>query len=335
MHEYLLRERKAYREMLAKENARQIGLKLSLGMDFISAIEATASEVKKRDKAAFLAAVTRIKTGATVDEALKDRTLNLLPRDKYVLSLDIPDQSKGEILIAWSESSKSDARNDLNLFVLLAPVVIYSMTIIGIFELIVPQLRDLCVGGGVFEFMPNWATCLGDIFYGLYESKLYFLFPFLAFGIIATTIYSLGGAFNVKRLKEEAELLNLISMVDKEEQWKYIGYLSNRVCFPKSFHSFKRLSLVVATDGRAEENIGDSGVSPYLAWLLQLSLYDNSREFLKEGAVLLKEKVNLERLILSRVADLMAAFFGGLLYLSLALYMFGTINGIMTGSMSL
>ena len=324
LYDYHVGRKKAKARRLAME----LGIKLTSKMDVATALERiSGDEISANDLEKLKTAATRIRQGVDVATALENRGIYLSARDKCVLGMPIPDYIKGVILKSWSEQKKEPA--EFGTKMVIFTLLVFASVIVSYFLFVFPMFRQISIDLNLNY--PLWLSFLSRFVSIFGDGKAYILIvPLLAsffYFIISVTKCS----NNVKKLSEESDFLNIISGLDAEYRWKLIGHLGNKVCFPVSFKVFNKLSSAINNGENIEEAIAKSGVTPQLAWLLQLSRYDDSRNLLKEGAVLLSERALYFEESANRLAEILILLLETSVFAAFALYMFGSMNMFISG----
>jgi uncharacterized membrane protein YdjX (TVP38/TMEM64 family) len=164
----------------------------------------------------------------------------------------------------------------------------------------------------------------------------FFIFVLVALLFIVVSILVISYFFNkLEKMQEESDLIAALSSVSQEEQLKLLDFIINDICFPKSYKKFLRIINSLKTGENFHDSIFYAGVSPYFGWLLQLSMFDKDRTALKEGSDLINERIALYALSSVKIIEIIVVILESLVFSLVAFVLYGSINGILLGSMGI
>ena len=313
---------------ISAKNAIYIGNQLIRGATLPEALKKISQDIESiKQKNAFRMAFSYINEGDDIAKSLFRSKVNLRGRDKYVLAQNFTNEQKGKIIKSWSES-KIHISNTLNYVILCLFLVNFCIITIPTFPFVVPQFREI-IGNSDY----NIKNSLLKTVFSLSDSGLLFLF--FIFLIISLIIIAVLGFLlsNTKKIQEESDFLAVLSTLDNNNQLEVIETLLNPICFP-TLHK-KLLSMVNAL--KAGENLDSvlskSNLSNYSKWLLNLSMFDKDRTALKEGSVILNEKIMLSSISSMKFIEVMVVIMQSIAFLFVAYFIFGSLNTILLGNM--
>ena len=255
-----------------------------------------------------------------------DRRLNLRQRDRYVLSSSLPNKLKGTILKNWSANKYHGSNVASSLLIVFTTIIIcVSALIFSIF--VMPQLYEICLGLDA----PNIRYL--EFFYSICSSGgilliILFFFGFILFFLIFSNFIN-----RVEKMQEEADLLSLLASVKRNEQWKVLELVTNKKCFPKTFSIIRKAIESMKSGEKQDESFNNIGFSSYTEWFLHLSYFENDRSVLKEGSIILNERIMLSSISAVRITELIVLLIQCMFFAVFAYFIYSSMNNILLGCM--
>ena len=256
------------------------------------------------------------------------RGINISERDKFVLSLPIPDKVKGKILKSWSES-KYFGSNIINYIYICIGVSVFAYCSLPIFPFIIPQFREILSGFGTVD-----KNSILNIAYSSFAEN-YHILPIVLIVFVVFVIISCHLLSSVKKMQEEADFLALLSSVDKEEQYNVLDLVVVKNTFPIYFKKLRIILEKMKSGESIDYSNKNIGLSYYLLWFLQLSFYDSDRTAIKEGSNMLNERIMLHSMSAIKITEVLVVIIQSLVFLSFAYLIFGSLNEIVSRSIAL
>ena len=301
-----------------------IGNKLCCGDSLPQALKKAAEEIdNRRQKRALSDAAYAINKGDDLKFALGDYRLKLKQKDRYVLASSLSDKQKGIILKNWSESKYHGSNAVSYLLIFLTTLIICKVAFMAsIFVL--PQFFEISLGinvpindflKSVFRTGPGFIPLLTFIFMG-----------FLVFFVIFCNLLN-----GMKKKQEEADLLALLSSVKRSEQLEILDLLANSSCFPRIFKMIRRAVESLKQGENPDSCFSNTGLSSYTEWFLNLSYYEDDRAVLKEGSMIINEKIMLSSLSTIKFIEVVTVILQSMFFALMAYIIYGSLNYIVLG----
>ncbi|MBR4569826.1 MAG: hypothetical protein IKO19_04080 [Candidatus Riflebacteria bacterium] len=301
-----------------------IGNKLCNGYSLANALKAASEEVDNRkQKIALSNAEYLVKKGEDLRHAFSDYSLKLKQKDRFVLASSLSDRQKGIILKNWSES-KFHGSNAISYLLVFITTIVICSTAFFASSFVLPQFYEISLG------MDVPTNNLLKVVYRSYPG-LFFLFLLFYFGFICFLIVICFSLNNMKKEHEEADLLALISSFDRSEQLKILDMMANSSCFPRIHKNIRRAVESLKNGEKQEDSFNNIGLSHYTEWLLNLSYYENDRAVLKEGAMIINERIMLSSLSKIKIAEVLIVILQSMFFALMASVLFGSLNNIVLG----
>ena len=258
--------------------------------------------------------------------ALSDGRLELRQKDRYILASSLPNELKGAILKNWSSNKYNGSNAVSYLFIILTTIFLcVSLFLISLFVL--PQYYVICLG---INFP---LKDLINALYHLSSSGGIFLILFLFLGFILFLIIFTHFFNNIGVMQEEADLLAVLSSVKREDQWKILDILSNRYCFPR-IHRLLRKAINNMEKGENQDDcFENTALSSYAKWFLHLSFFENDRVVLKEGSMILNERIMLSSISAIKITEVLVVIVQSLFFALIAYILYGSLNSVVAGVM--
>ena len=301
-----------------------IGNKLCNGYTLADALKAASEEIDNRkQKSALSNAEYLVKKGEDLKFAFNDFRLKLKQKDRFVLASSLSDRQKGIILRNWSES-KYHGSNILSYLMIIVTTLIICNVALVASSFVLPQFYEISLGMKVP--INNFLKVIYNSDPSLISIFLMFYFLFILFLIILC--FSLN---NMKKNQEEADLLALLSSVERSEQLKILDLMANSKCFPRIFKNIRRAVESLKNGEKQEDSFNNIGLSSYTEWFLNLSYFENDRTVLKEGAMIINEKIMLSSLSKIKFAEVLIVILQSMFFAFMAYVLFGSLNNIVLG----
>ena len=251
------------------------------------------------------------------------RKINISKKDKFILSLPITDLIKGKILKNWSES-KYHGSNIINYIYICIVVSIFAFASMPIFPFVVPQFYEILSGiGGVDK------TSILNSAIRLSYSQLYQIIPIIVIVFIIFVIISCHLLSSVRKMQEEADFLALLSSVNKEDQFNVLDLAVDKKTFPIYYKKLRIILEKMKNGEPVEVSSINSGLSSYLLWFLQLGFYDRDRTAIKEGSIMLNERIMLRSMSAIKVTEVLVVVIQSIVFLLFAFLLYGSNNEIL------
>ena len=304
--------------------ALYIGNKLCSGVSLPDALKMASEEIdNKRQSSALSTAAYVIKKGESLQYALGDYRLKLKQKDRYVLASPIPDKLKGIILRNWSESKYHGSNVISYLMIFLTTFIICNVAFFAS-VFVIPQFYEILMGMNV---------PINDFFKSIYRIGPGFI-PLLMFGFFGFFIFFIifSVVFNgIKKKQEEADLLSLLASVKRSEQLEILDMMANAKCFPKIFKNIRRVVDSLKQGEKQENSFTNIGLSPYTEWFLNLSYFEKDRTVLKEGAMIINEKIMLSSLSMIKFIEVLTVILQSTFFALMAYILYFSLNNIVSG----
>ncbi len=301
-----------------------IGNKLCNGCSLPDALNKASEDIDNiKQRSALSNAAYIIKKGEDLRTAFNDYRLKLRQKDRFILSSSLSDRLKGIILRNWSES-KYHGSNTLSYLMIVITTLIICHVVFSASVFVLPQFYEISLGMGVpiNNFLKN-----------VYANGSALL-PLLLLGFGGSIVFLLILNFsigNIKKTQEEADLLALLSSVKRSEQLAILDLVADARCFPRIWKILRRAVENMKSGEKPEDCFNNIGLSSYTEWFLNLSNYENDRIVLKEGAMLINEKIMLSSLSKIKFLEVIVVILQSIFFAFIAYTIFGTINAIVLG----
>lgn len=301
-----------------------IGNKLCNGFSLAEALKEASQEVDNRKlRSALSNAEYLIKKGEDLKQAFYDYRLKLKQKDRFVLASSLSDRQKGIILRNWSES-KYHGSNTLSYLIIIFTTIVICNVALFASCFVLPQFYEISLGMNV---------PLNNFFKVIYRSnpETVTLFMIIYFLFILFLIIICISLSNMKKIQEEADLLALLSSVERSEQLKILDLMANSKCFPRIYKNIRRAVESLKTGEKQEDSFNNIGLSHYTEWFLNLSYFENDRAVLKEGAMIINEKIMLSSLSKIKFAEVLIVILQSMFFALMAYILFGSLNIVVLG----
>ena len=301
-----------------------IGNKLCNGRNLSDALKEASEEIDNRKQKSLLSnAAYIIKKGEDLRFAFNDYRLKLKSKDRFILASSLSDMQKGIILRNWSES-KYHGSNILSYLMVIATTIVFSGIVLVVSSLVLPQFCEISLGMNVpiNSFLKAVYTN-GHVFLPL---VLFLFFGFSIFLLILS--FSLD---NISKTQEEADLLSLLASVKRSEQLAILDLVANVKCFPRIYKKLRRIVENLKNGEKLEDCFNNIGLSSYTEWFLNLSYFEKDRTILKEGAMLINEKIMLTSLSKIKFLEVVVVIIQSLLFAVIAFSLFASLNTVLLG----
>lgn len=301
-----------------------IGNHLCHGSGLIEALTKAAEEIDDySQKKVLLKTIYKIKKSQDYEFAFRNRSLIMKGKDKYILGSSLTDLQKGKIIKNWSEY-RYHGSDVISYLLFLVTFAVLGSTIFICATFTLPQFCEINLGMGI----PL------NTFLSLFNSFGKLGFIILLFGLvifIAFIISLISLANNNVKMQEEADFLSVLSAFDKDEQWKIIDSVLNKRCFPNIFNSISKVMNNIKNGENINDCLADSKISSYMKWFLQLSFFDNDRTVLKEGSIILNERIMLSSISYIKFFEVIIVIIESLVFLFVAYGFYSSLNSILLG----
>ena len=307
-----------------------IGNQLIRGVSLPDALVKASYEIENvGQKKAFCRAAKYIENGENISDALYNNKVYLNGRDRYVLSLDIPDELKGKIIKSWSES-KYHGENIISYLFIILITGIFCIASFPIFPFVIPQFYEILLGMDV----PVNNDSLLHFGYELSYSRLFLIPGAILFIFVFLIIFLYCLLNKTKKIQEEADILSFLSTLDESNRLPMMELIVNDICFPLSYRKLLKFVNALKLGQNLNDSLSDSGLSQYSIWLLNLNFYSNDGKVLKEGSIILNERIMLNSISSLKFLEVLIVIVQSLFFLLLAYLIFGSLSQVLLGSIS-
>ncbi len=307
-----------------------IGNQLIRGVSLTDALVKASDQIENiGQKEAFCRAADSIKKGDDIAEALYINKVYLKGRDRYILSLNIPDELKGKIIKSWSESKYHGDNIICYLFIILITGV-FCVASFPIFPFVIPQFYEILLGTS----NPVDNDFLLRLGYDLSYSRLFILPGIILFIFVFLIIFSYGLFNKTKKIQEEADFLSFLSTLNESNRLPMLENVVNDICFPLSYRKLLKFINALKSGENLNDSLSCSGLSEYSIWLLNLNFYSNDGKVLKEGSIILNERIMLNSISSLKFIEVLIVLVQSLFFMFLAYLIFGSLSQVLLGSLS-
>ena len=306
-----------------------VGNQLIHGATIPEALSKVSIEIDNiNQKKAFKKAATLIKEGNEIGDALYSARVSLKGRDRYILAQKFSDKQKGKILKSWSES-KFHATNSINYFIICLILTITCLVFFPNLPFVIPQFREILWGFGCSgndNFFITFA-------YNILNPGVLIVITLVLLAAIVLLILLVNYFSKTNKLQEESDFLALLSTLEVESQFLVLESVVNPICFPIIHKELARIVNALKSGENLDICLKNSGLSDLSGWLLNLNMFDKDKSALKDGSIILNEKIMLSTLSSIKIIECFVVLLQSLVYLFLAYVIFGSLNFIIVGSL--
>ena len=304
-----------------------IGNQLIHGATIPEALSKASLEIENfKQRKAFHKAASLIEDGEEIGNALYSSRVSLKGRDRYILAQNFSDKQKGKIIKSWSES-KFHSTNTLNYIILCIMLAIVFFICIPNLPFIIPQFKEILLG----------LNCsVNDLFikfaFEILNPAILLLVMLVSIVSIVLLILLINYLTKTKQMQEESDFLALLSTLDVENQFLVLESVVNPICFPLIHKKLAKIVNALKSGENLTICLEKSGLSNLSVWLLNLNMFDKDKSALKDGSIILNEKIMLTSLSSIKIIECFVVILQSLVYLYIAYVIFGSINYYLLGS---
>ena len=305
-----------------------LGNQLIHGATIPEALSKTSLEIENlKQRKAFHKAASLIEDGEEIGNALYSARVSLKGRDRYILAQNFTDKQKGKIIKSWSES-KFHGTNTLNYIIICIMLAVVFFVCLPIIPFVFPQFREILWGlnCSVNDFFIKFA-------FEMLNPGIIMLVMLVFLASIILLILLVNYFTKTKQMQEESDFLALLSTLDVENQFVVLESVVNPICFPLIHKKLAKIVMALKSGENLNICLENSGLSNLSVWLLNLNMFDKDKSALKDGSIILNEKIMLTSLSSIKIIECFVVLLQSLAYLYIAYVIFGSLNYYLLGSL--
>ncbi|GAB4279796.1 MAG: hypothetical protein Kow0029_23870 [Candidatus Rifleibacteriota bacterium] len=303
------------------ESIFALGAMLEKGNSLIKALDSISASTRDgRIREACLVASDRLKQGVAPESVFRE--LNVFPPyARYILACPMRDNLKGKLLLAQCRTRSASFREFQSLFLPVQTFAIGGLSSMTLLMFVVPQLNEILRNQGLrpSPFL-SFLTDGGGFFAELTIICI----------VIAFVFVFLKWVLDLNSSSDYLNLLNLFTVLDKNERLHVIKFLGSKILYPREYEKIKAFAVNLGA-GLNIEDAGERAQLPmYIRWFLTLgNECEDSSEIIQNGRYLLENAYETRRKIMINILEILSVLILGVLFGTIIYTVFSTMIQIM------